>query len=406
MIAIALAAALLSACSGGGSDVVRGDGGTPSVGQSGNQAAGATAVTVIVDGWSAMLLRNPVLAMTAGTASADVTLRPATLKDLRSVAKIAPEAIEALAARLATSDRSLQCSAESCRTASGDLPFSALLAPTELAETGPTFTTWGMAAGAYIATITVPADAPSLRLAVPGNDAAGYSFELPASDDAEGIEELPDNGWNRGVYAAGVGFGRVFPITASWLAGEAHWVGRQPGEAPATAPVLLSPPFVAGPGVAEPAAGTLTPSQLTVLSSPTTGCGFTAACTPMPTFFASVTASKALKVCSADGTALPAQVIDATWRGSLPGPTQLGGVWNGLTALPQPNERRALWDGRAPDADGELELRVVTLYIFDSLGLLNVGTSVAQVGRDSVQTVERPLDEHVTRLAGGRTVCS
>lgn len=370
------------------------------IGDTKPDAEGTRTVTVFVDGWSAAVAGGPTLEVTVAGDTEQVVFRPATPAELRAAADVAPDAVTALAARLVNGDVTLRCASEGCLSDAGPVSFGELAEPARHPHLGPTYTTWGIETGVWVATVDLPADTFTFTIAAPGTNQPGFTFSLgdfalSDNDTAEGdahiaAEPAASNGWSHGVYAVGVAFGQVFPIDAAWLS-DAHPSKFLRDETTATLrlPEYATPLFAGGPAAVVDYARSLTPSQLTLMSSPSLGCGYGVACTPY-TVYQVTSSTSALTALCRDNTRYPAQLVDARWSATLPGPTQQGGVWNGKTELDRAVATTALWKGLPPDASGKLDLRVVNLFVWDDGGLRDVGSIVVQVGKDPAAMVTRP----------------
>lgn len=231
----------------------------------GTDGADPSSVRIVLDGWSAAILDDEPQ-LRRGETVTDLEWRPMTAADIENLLASHPDAVEQLVARTVTSDPSLSCDADGCRTDDGDVPVSTLLDPaTAPAPLGDIYAAWGV--GAPIVADVDVVDTAALSLTADGWDTAPF-YEL-ASGDGE-------------LLVVGAGFGELFPLRAQWLVDGARDTIRPQLASTTTAFAGDVPALGGGPAQPTVRAALLTPSQLTALSSPTTGCGPAMFCAPRP----------------------------------------------------------------------------------------------------------------------------
>lgn len=251
--------------------------------------ADRTATTLLVDAWTLALLggvHGTVLDEVAKT-GAKVTFTPLTADALDDLLAVAPGAVAALIARTATSSDDVACTEEGCTVDGEDFDLAVLERLDELPGLGPVYAAAGIKNAVLGARVETSSPLLHVRLgsgsatldATDRYDTDGQKLDAPAG---------PANGYKAGVWALGGGLGTVFPLDPMWSRGERLYeTGRFPttnataaGVADSVAGALLVS-SVARPDAAGLVSG-LSPSQLTYLTSPTTGCGTVVLCTTEP----------------------------------------------------------------------------------------------------------------------------
>lgn len=208
----------------------------------------------------------------------------------------------------------------------------------------------------------------------------------PTVQPSEGVDSEASK---RGtpVLVAGVAWGRVFPLETPWWSfsdlpnpwsfGEGR-SGLQPAEGDGSVP---DAPFRRGLSVHDTSADELTPSQLTVWSSPLIGCGLGAVCAPtakgvkaedlMPASEASL-----CQVTEApsglEGVEPPSVPVKVVFRHQLlrfeGGPRVQLGAWPEDTPVPP----SSFWPVPAPVQQGSFTVTVRSAEIYDGKGLWGV----------------------------------
>lgn len=424
-------------------------------------------VLVAVDGWSAEMMPS-TLRWDLGGRKGDVRLEPATAADIDELLERDPQVVTQLAARLLTADPRLTCDKDGCTA--GDAPVD-LAGLTDIAAGpyGDVLEAGGVTSGVYIGFVPVEGDGivnldvGNDRVVVPvgtpnpeeaplpdgtpnpedfewygefkelaeagasdGADGGDVVAESPAEDDplfedGVGNPEVIGNPYQRTV-VIGAGAGRMFELSAPWLTGEAdegpHPFGATDLNA-LLAPALdeLTVPEGNGPlaaGLADVAPNVtadLSPTQLTALTSPTTGCGVGVLCSPSADGLElEQVAADTARVCdshivnpfsqhSTEGAAAtqPAvlQMVARSQRWTVTGgPRNQFGFWENDPKAPNV----LFWPAAAPAVEGEATRHVRTVELYDGQGRL-VDISGEVTAEDTPWGVDRVISAHSDRFS-------
>lgn len=397
----------------------------------GPTGAGSRRVTLLMDGWSVRTLEGTKATYQASAdtyrskvAQLPLSFTPVSEADLGELAATTPDLLTRVMARLVTVDADLSCSAAGCTSAAGPVPVTWLVDPSSIPGYGPSYTGFKLGAGLFQATMVVPEDTAVVTVQAPGWSPRALHLatkEAPTEgpEAAEVAPPGPDNGYGRDRYLLGAALGQFFPLEPSWLLASDAPAGTKAtdsvhrGLANKVGKVELAewqaaPPFIGGLSVPVPAAGGLNPSQLTWMSSPSTGCGPGVACVPEKSQ-SSVSDLKTslVKACNAKGAQVAVVVLqDAKWILRLPVPVHQTGAWNGQqpTQFAGAGKGRGLWSGTPPLVGASQRLRVSSAFVLDGdpASLMAVSGRVAQYGFDSEESLNKDWDASaVARVLDG-----
>lgn len=261
---------------------------------------GVRQLSVWLDGWSHRTVGSSDGVFVAASSRGERlgTLReeftPASLEDLSELLARDPAAVERLMARMVRFDVELSCSLEGCSSQRGEVPLEWLASPALVPNLGEMYSAWGVEHGVWVARLDVPERSETLasgfsgwRPAVLPAGSAIVSEEAPRSDDgSDGVDEDGDAsavvlGHVRDV-AMSAAFGTVFPLVPNWINEGGIWANTTYAVVPSAAvsggvdslPASLQDPSALWRGLSydAPQLASLSPSVLTMLSSPTIGC--------------------------------------------------------------------------------------------------------------------------------------
>lgn len=432
-VAAAAAAGLVLACGFGLVQVLRPGPSTPVPGPAGTppaspapsgtgaEPAGTVPVTVYVDGWSlstvGALRWSP--ASTAAEQRVDaaagdvIAFAPVTGDDVADLGARHPQVLTQVAARMVTTDRTLVCGAEGCRRDGGDVDLDWFTDPAAIPALGESYAGYQVGAAVYRAVLDVPVGTAYVRIGAEGSSAfygrvadADATATVPPGAAEEATGRAPGDGIADNVFLLAAGLGRVFVPDAAWLGGDADTAAPGTRTAPPTptGPVTdlpAGPLFTAGLAAADPASAGLDDSQMTLLTSPSAGCGGYALCVPRTLEAAvsqvSVTQVDTCVAGQADAHA-PVVLVDSTWTVTFPQPTHMAGVWDGRTADQLAGYRAdgSLFGGAEPVlVSGPQQLRVVQALVYSGPGtgqLVSIQGATGQYGKDDPEFLARRYD--------------
>lgn len=319
-----------------------------------------------------------------------------------------PQMAQALLGRLATVQKSVICSQGNCAIDGNAIDAAEWLAnPSTIPTWGASYKGWQIPAGLYRARVAVPVNATSLTLESP-NWKSSHELALSITT-APGIggtvvPPRPYNGWLEGGYLLSAAFGLLFPTTADWTGGE-NAVPFTRADLPAPdgvedRPVRRWDALRLASGLRDTRdAGelaSLSSSQLTYLSSPTSGCGVAVVCVPdLITVTASDLNSTSATVCDTTGGVGRMTFTTATVTADLPAPTHLAGVWGETTpdtfANAKPGSSVLPFSGYPPLAEGKATWRQGVLVLLDAAGgVIGISGSRNNAGPLQVQALNVP----------------
>lgn len=362
---------------------------------SGTTAQGATRVVVLMDGWSWASVRGDHpswYGQASGTgASAPLDLSPVSATQVAWLAAHAPDALARVAGRMLTTSSDVRCSTSGCTSANGSVPLRWFSDLASVPGWGPMYAAWGIRSALYVTELAVPAGEGSLELGATGwaSDVIPLSYGAPLGAGSTPPATV-DDGWNRDLFLTGAGLGRFFTPTPAWsapaAAPAAPWYSPvlSAADGALTGPVHQpSPLFDGGLGAPSAASGQLNASELTFLTSPTSGCGL-ALCVPgRAAVRVRGYASRDLTVCSTQVAGLreTAELETSTWSFTPAHPTSQLSLYDGASPRSFAGASgggSVLAPGTPAFATGPQRMRVNALYLYTGQSATG-GTTLAPV---------------------------
>ena len=354
-------------------------------------------VTVYLDGWSLATLQGVEITASSATLSTRVRFSPVDADDIDDALRTDPGLVANVVARMLTPDRRVVCDTDGCR-ADGVIDLDVLTDGPTIPVFGPSYQAWGVNAGLYKAVLTIPADSDFVTFSAPGYSSHQASFGLISPEsDMTGTDTSPavsptattapvttdgDTTTGRVTTAyLGAAYGRLFPVLALWrdaaTGGQATTMIRGGTDVAWEADRIASfaGALSAGPGAvgAAAAATTLNASQLTYLSSPTTGCGPVPVCTPQPLTIDRKATTKSYDVCSADGQNAVILVTSVTSVVPFSRATHVSGAWGATPVkdFPGASEMQSVvgYAGRPPLVSSTMTLYSIEVLLADNAGI-------------------------------------
>lgn len=306
------------------------DVGTPSTGT-------GTIVNVYMDGWTAVTLGESSVSLRSGSISlGEGTLVPL---DATKIAEMDDVMLAALLNRLVNTDLNIVCVDGMCTSDADSSPIDAasLLAdPTQIEGYGASYQAWGLQSGVYLAQVAtgrnVDVSDGSFHASVSAGGFStlrgeGNSDELTFDKNGSllvfgglGVLFAPDPLWNQ----TPDGSWQIRPLVGDVSAGEQSW--DQVAKA-----MLGAAESGLGSTDAGYLFGLLDDTELTFITSPTTGCGSWVVCVPgtIETQSTNVTQPQVGYCAGEDDRVVGVVTFDATTQVTYPHPTHQNGLWNG-----------------------------------------------------------------------------
>ena len=359
---------------------------------------------VLVDGWTEHYL--PPLSYNDGVSTHAVTLSPANAADVAALADTRPDLLTSLAARLVTADPKLTCGSTECADSTRHIPLSSIVSPNTDAVFGTMYQGYGIKHGLYYAVINLPSGTPHVAV-----KAAGWSQVTLLTTPISDLSHPADR------FLLGGGFGKLFPITPSWVGqtnAQASFspslIRFAPGTAGLISQLKTAPPLTAGLAVPYPALA-LTDQQMTAITSPSTGCLGTAVCVP-GTAKVTVTlrTSRQVKVTGPpqaikeNQQTADAVIVDADWHIQFSSPTfQYGALIPGQTfTVPTGG---AFYTGKPPLVSGTKTLRVSEIIAVSDQSVVEISTYIVDQAAPVGNEYTRPFnDAQANQLLPGTTI--
>lgn len=390
--------------------------------------AGSTQVILVMDGWSYRALSSIQLTYVpvnsnaepaTGVASKNLTFSPANQSTLNQLLSTTPQLVAGLFSRLATPSSKVTCTTTQCQAGSTQLQLSSLLNPSTIAGFGPEYAGYKITSGVYVASAIIPNKAAGFALSGPGYNTLQLSASTsstPVSTDP-GQQPIPadgQNGFLKGIYPVAAGLGQLFPFTPSWVGSNpVPFTSPLPPNIP-TGPLSQSQAatnatlFAAGLSVPVSQASGLNASQLSYMTSPTTGCGPAVACVPQhssATYTAAPTSQ--VSACYAGTKSATAIILsDSTWSLNYTVPTSQFGSWGGVK--PQGyDSATGLYQGLPPLTTGPQKLRQSAALVYTQVTpqLSAVFGKTAQYAKATAAELTAPFDSSALSALGSWTIC-
>lgn len=351
----------------------------------------ARTITVYVDGWSQLVAGSREISIQGVDKDAKTVRSSGTLTPVRSdeLAELDDEKLRILVGRLIDTGRGYTCDAGVCSQEDGDTlnAVDLLTNPATIPGFGDAYSAWGLETALWKAELLVGKDSETVIVEL-GGVQSGF-FET-----GHGYIEVDDE------LLLGVGLGTIFKLAPAWideplpysLAYPQVGIGEETGFLEG-ADLAIADAAGEGLGASGVFTYTLASSELTFLTSPTTGCGGWVTCVPGKADVEVISREREElgQFCMADqGEAVPVAIslMDETRRVTFDKPSHQLGAWNGTAAseLPRGDDDN-LW-GTPPLVEGEQTFRVVTVHVWDgAMGGRLIGTAgyLAQDGFDSME---------------------
>lgn len=381
----------------------------PSTGGSPGSTAPTTAPTdpsnptaelrLYLDGWSLAALGSADLYFVTRDSALGTPLdfAPLSPPEISALLSDQPELVARVVGRLVNTDFSWSCEPSGCTSTAEELSAADIsLWLTDLSRVpayGESYRAQNMTAGLYVATVDVSPDIDLFEVyAVPADtDFDPALVEWSSQVSTIQVGSLAPTPAGEGFVAAlGAGLGRIFPLEPAWVSSGSTYhpdfFGGISADDPAYAIDVaanhetLTAAFAAGLGdtSARNLLRTLSPSELTYLTSPTVGCAPGVLCLPgtISEMESEVTTSTVLSVCLSpevlghepEAGHLRAEAVFTTARRdfALPSPIHQNGLWGGVspTEFNPATDRTVQLLSLPPLASGELSTEVTTLGIY------------------------------------------
>lgn len=405
--------------------------GSPVVSGSGPSA------TIYLDGWSYATIAGKQVTYapdTQGGASLDINWSPLNEDDIKALAKDNPDVVERMAARLFSTASDLACTDAGCTSSEGDLSLAELASPPTIPGLGDVYKDYKVNTGIWSAQLSLPSDASSVILSAPDWTPMTLSVinqdgvaDIPADsqiDVQEGeeagsyvqtMEPAADNGYLKSVYPVSAALGSFFITTPTWIEDEARTQDRRHAlgtdlSVESIQEKLSEPLFAKGLATPDVLANGLNASQLTYMSSPTTGCGIGVLCAPttIETTFTDFDVSITPVCKTDDGQKAFISIENAFWNFTLPGATSMRGAWDGQSEddFKGPGVS-AVYTGQAPLISGDQRLKETVVRLYDGTNgevkLFGMAGQMAQDGFDSDESLNRVVTaEDIPNLFDGQ----
>lgn len=351
-------------------------------------------IVVLLDGWSAVGVRNDRFRFSAGDTLRNVTFTPATPELVRLAEERAPGVIERLAARLVSADTELVCDTERCHGRFGDVDVDTLVSdPAHIPGFGSMYEAWGVVHGVWIATI--PATSGHLF----------YGNERVLVTNATRDDDIGNDRPRTGVHTIGVGFGKPFHLDPVWLSATPAATERRfaygAGDPALLAELAADPAtFARGLGTGGTAVSQMTAAQLTYRTSPTTGCGVGVVCVPgvADVTVDDVDSGDTFEVCTDSGETATALPVSFTVSVNVPAPVHQFGLWDGRDPDGSIPGSGTLWATAPPLQEDSFVARYDLIHLVSGDAIVEFG---GRVDGDAVAVDGRLGPEHLGRLFGG-----
>jgi hypothetical protein len=343
---------------------------------------------VFLDGWSMRILSNREVRLTLPDQRfAKLQFSPMDATGIKKLRETSSSIVASTLSRLVDGDQRLLCDADSCQAGDREINTDVLFDLSDVPTFGEMYDGWGVEYGLYEAIVTVPADTDQFEI-----KAEGYRPMRGVNSLSSKESSFP--GWAAGHYLIGAAWGTLFQIDVRWTessknAGDATRSSRRGfvegdgGEIYVGDKLLLGPSDISEKAVSS-AAG-LNATQLTYLSSPTTGCGSSVVCTPeVVKVKREGLRIEEARICDETGSGV-LHIRNSTMTIELPHPTHLAGVWGkkGSEFSGSENASSVLgYTGRPPLVKGVVKVFVSSTEIADANGLVALGGYRGEVRGD------------------------
>jgi hypothetical protein len=271
---------------------------------------------IYVDGWSLRSVgRNRLVALVDGE-TVELQFRPVRAEEAAQLVSEVPELVATTISRMVDGASDVACAPSGCVASGAAVDLAWLTDAAQVPGFGESYKAWNLQGALEVATVDVT-QAGSLTLVSDGWDELALPLVANRDGDlAEVTGRALDLGFDQDRFLIAGAFGRLFVPEALWASEQAapYVLDAAPASAASKQDAAATYlPLFGGLGQLVPAAAGLTGSQLTYLSSPTTGCGLVALCAPTAAVDAKVTpvGRTQVQVCTAEGDRTFASLVDA-----------------------------------------------------------------------------------------------
>lgn len=373
--------------------------------------------TFYLDGWSKVTTDGVSVTYTPEVKDANpvpITWTPLSSDEISTLATDNADIVERYAARLGVTGSDLTCNADGCTSSTGDLSYDQIADPKTIPGFEEIYESQKVTAGIWKYDLNVSPEVAAVVLsATEWNNTtvnlltAGAETTEIFEDESETftVEPEANNGYLKGQFPLSAAFGSFFTTTPTWIVDEPVSQYRRDTNGTEVTPEqviekLAEPAFAKGLSSPTIFASQLTPSQLTYMSSPATGCGVGVLCSPgtFETTFADSNVT-AIEVCNInDGQNAILSVENSNWTFDLgEKKTTMFGAWNGTNpdAFENKQGESVIYTGTAPVITGSQTVHQNTARLFDGRNgevilFANAG-QMAQAGFDSEEALNRQL---------------
>jgi hypothetical protein len=366
-----------------------------------------TEITFYMDSWGLKLLGNDTITAFSqeGEDLGVLNFTPVTETDLSIIATSKPNLTKSILANLYSPDSRLNCTNGKCFINDKEVDLKVLTNLSSIPVFGEIYKANNIETGIFKSSIKIPEQ--DLGVSLETENHSSYFFSLAQFNETgenpySPLDALSELDTQNPSFYISVGLGRIFPVSPNWVAlgnkEPAKWYSRLPSVLDEKLienykNTYSSDPFSKGitASYTSEASG-LTPSQLTYLTSPVSGCGLATLCV-----LDEVNVDRqdlvvdAGKVCSQDGVPLYLVSTLSKWKVEIPKKTHVLGYWGADTdPLTFPNFQQYQsvlgFLGEPPLVEGGAEFYNLNLYLLDSSGLVSI-ESARSINKEDVPLI-------------------
>lgn len=382
--------------------------------------------SIYLDGWTMRTLAGLDIIASHGEFSQPLKFTPLTADDITQLLLIEPNIVAEALSRMVSGDSSLRCDTSGC-TANGSQFDSALL--TQLTLTGSLsdmYQGWNITSGLYRAEVLAERD-QMLTISAAGWDSLLLNTKSGSYVPTIITDTSETNGYGRNLWYIAGAWGNFFIPDVRWNDIEAVTYDIDsdyelsnldiidPDDLESISQKLPSGLFARG--LADPVPSEwlvgFNRSELTYLTSPTTGCGPVSLCVPdkLQVKISQTSVSQNL-ACNVDGRYSVAVSVSSDWDITVLAPTHLFGAWNGVLSETFHNSDNYLsvlgYTGTPQMVGGLVSLRQLQTYLIDRRGsIIALDGSRFQIGIESSEKTSTVLDfDNFSNMFLGWSLCA
>lgn len=280
-------------------------------------------VYIITDKWSLLNLPNTDLKINVGGFTSTLVFNPLTADEYENLLKVDPSVISKAMGRFYSSNKSLTCSVIACTIEKKNIDPAILATPSSIPGFGEMYSAYGIDSILYQAKVKIPVNSDMATII--GNNLKSTSVIFGSTDD----------GSSTAYQYVGNAFGNIYSVSVAWNADsdfipEARFYTDSSGKLSIGDPIIsdkLYGVLAKGLGSSNPLLYNLNSSQMTYLTSPTTGCGAITICIPgIVTSNLKIGSNENFKVCAKDNTVGQAFLIFGSTDIKLTRPSFIPGL--------------------------------------------------------------------------------